>query len=93
MYNSTVDTIGLAGIMSAEGLKSGLVFRGEFTHFGLLVAFVCQALVEALQHNNALTTLNVRRNEIGAEGGKAHVGVWGAWCGLCLLCLCVPGSR
>ena len=51
----------------------------------LLVAFVCQAFAEALQHNNTLTTLNLEGNYIGAEGGKARVGVWGAWCGLCLL--------
>ena len=50
-----------------------------------LLPFAWQALAEALKHNKAMTTLYLRLNEIGAEGGKARVGVGGAWWTFCLL--------
>ena len=53
--------------------------------FCLLVASVCQAFAEALQHNKAITILDLRDNKMGDEGGKARVGVLGAWWTFCLL--------
>ena len=44
----------------------------------LLVVCVYQALAEALKQNNSLTTLDWKNHNIGDEGGKARVGVWGA---------------
>ena len=61
------------------------VFGGAWWTFCLLVAVAWQALAEALKHNSTMTTLNLEHNEIGAEGGKARVGVWGAWWTFCLL--------
>ena len=62
-----------------------MVVRVAWWTFCLLVDCAWQALAEALQRNSTITTLRLFCNRIGAEGGKACVGVLRAWWTFCLL--------